>query len=307
MTREKEIEARKLEISEEVKKSDNLEEVEKLNKELDALNEELKQLAEHKENESVAKQLEAKNVTVINKEEKKMNEEVKYTVKSAEYRTAWAKAMMGLPLDEIDKRAIGDAVGTTATLKVDASMVFKYLRVTVKGDNNSTATATTTTAVSEDTAANVTLKDDYGLQNDGTGAIGDALSVSYGSGLGTPKVVTWYFNERVVQANTSEGGNLTDALKYAAAETTKNGAGKYYVVITNAEGTQFTSNVIELTDKAKSLNRYKEIVEVTGGRLVPEWLDGNLENFKGTVKNLPTREMIDVPVDEMLIVELYSK
>ena len=66
-------------------------------------------------------------------------------------------------------------------------------------------------------------------------------------------------------------------------------------------------DVIELTEKAKSLTRYKEIVEVTGGRLVPEWLDGNLENFKGTVKNLPTREMIDVPVDEMLIVELYSK
>ncbi len=66
-------------------------------------------------------------------------------------------------------------------------------------------------------------------------------------------------------------------------------------------------DVIELTEKAKSLNRYKEIVEVTGGRLVPEWLDGNLENFKGTVKNLPTREQIDVPVDEMLIVELYSK
>ena len=53
--------------------------------------------------------------------------------------------------------------------------------------------------------------------------------------------------------------------------------------------------------------RYKEIAEVTGGRLVPEWLDGDLDNFKGTVKNLPTREMIDVPVDEMLIVELYSK
>ena len=66
-------------------------------------------------------------------------------------------------------------------------------------------------------------------------------------------------------------------------------------------------DVIELTEKAKSLTRYKEIVEVTGGRLVPEWLDGNLENFKGTVKNLPTREQIDVPVDEMLIVELYSK
>ncbi len=66
-------------------------------------------------------------------------------------------------------------------------------------------------------------------------------------------------------------------------------------------------DVIELTEKAKSLTRYKEIVEVTGGRLVPEWLDGDLDNFKGTVKNLPTREQIDVPVDEMLIVELYSK
>ena len=66
-------------------------------------------------------------------------------------------------------------------------------------------------------------------------------------------------------------------------------------------------DVIELTEKAKSLTRYKEIAEVTGGRIVPEWLDGDLENFKGTVKNLPTREMIDVPVDEMLIVELYSK
>ena len=48
-------------------------------------------------------------------------------------------------------------------------------------------------------------------------------------------------------------------------------------------------DVIELTEKAKSLTRYKEIVEVTGGRLVPEWLDGDLDNFKGTVKNLPTR------------------
>ena len=66
-------------------------------------------------------------------------------------------------------------------------------------------------------------------------------------------------------------------------------------------------DVIELTEKAKGLNRYKEIAEVTDRRLVPEWLDQDMENFKGTVKQLPTREMIDVPVDEMLIVELYSK
>ncbi len=66
-------------------------------------------------------------------------------------------------------------------------------------------------------------------------------------------------------------------------------------------------DVIEVKEKAKSLQRYKDIVEVTGGRLVPEWMDVDIENFKGTIKNLPTREMIDVPVDEMLIVELYSK
>ena len=66
-------------------------------------------------------------------------------------------------------------------------------------------------------------------------------------------------------------------------------------------------DVIEIKEKAKSMQRYKDIAEVTGGRLVPEWLDVDIENFKGTIKNLPTREMIDVPVDEMLIVELYSK
>ena len=66
-------------------------------------------------------------------------------------------------------------------------------------------------------------------------------------------------------------------------------------------------DVIEIREKSKSLQRYKDILEVTGGRLVPEWMDVDQEALKGTVKNLPTREMIDVPVDEMLIVELYSK
>lgn len=66
-------------------------------------------------------------------------------------------------------------------------------------------------------------------------------------------------------------------------------------------------DVIEIKESAKTMQRYKDIAEVTGGRLVPEWMDVDIDNFKGTVKNLPTREMIDVPVDEMLIVELYSK
>ena len=66
-------------------------------------------------------------------------------------------------------------------------------------------------------------------------------------------------------------------------------------------------DVIEIKEGKKSSQRYKEIVEVTGGRLVPEWLESDIENLKGTVKELPTREAIDVPVDEMMIVELYSK
>lgn len=66
-------------------------------------------------------------------------------------------------------------------------------------------------------------------------------------------------------------------------------------------------DVIEIKESAKTMQRYKDIAEVTGGRLVPEWMDVDIDNFKGTIKNLPTREMIDVPVNEMLIVELYSK
>ncbi|MDC7280368.1 MULTISPECIES: 30S ribosomal protein S4 [Pseudobutyrivibrio] len=66
-------------------------------------------------------------------------------------------------------------------------------------------------------------------------------------------------------------------------------------------------DVIEVREKSKSIQRFKDITEVTAGRTVPEWVDVDAENLKGTVKELPNREQIDVPVDEMLIVELYSK
>ena len=66
-------------------------------------------------------------------------------------------------------------------------------------------------------------------------------------------------------------------------------------------------DTVEIKEAKKSSPRYKEIVEVTGGRMVPGWLEVDQENLKGTVKELPAREAIDVPVDEMLIVELYSK
>ena len=66
-------------------------------------------------------------------------------------------------------------------------------------------------------------------------------------------------------------------------------------------------DVISISEKAKSTQRYKDVLEVTGGRTVASWLEADQENLTGTVKEIPNREMIDVPVNEMLIVELYSK
>ena len=66
-------------------------------------------------------------------------------------------------------------------------------------------------------------------------------------------------------------------------------------------------DVVEIKEKCKGSQRYKDILEVTVGRLVPEWIEADQEALKGTIKEYPTREMIDVPVNEVLIVELYSK
>ena len=66
-------------------------------------------------------------------------------------------------------------------------------------------------------------------------------------------------------------------------------------------------DVIEIKESKKGSQRYKDILEVTGGRMSPEWLDVNQEALQGTVKEIPARDAIDVPVNEMLIVELYSK
>ena len=67
---------------------------------------------------------------------------------------------------------------------------------------------------------------------------------------------------------------------------------------------------IEIREKKKSSPRYRAengILAATAGRAVPEWLEADSENLKGSVKDLPSRDVIDVPVNEMLIVELYSK
>ena len=84
-------------------------------------------------------------------------------------------------------------------------------------------------------------------------------------------------------------------------------------VLVNGKTVNIPSNrvsvgdVIEIKENHKTSPRYKEILEVTGGRMVPSWLEANQEALSGTVKELPAREEIDVPVNETLIVELYSK
>ena len=64
---------------------------------------------------------------------------------------------------------------------------------------------------------------------------------------------------------------------------------------------------IEIREKSKSLQRYKDIVEANAGITTPAWLESSFETLSGTVVERPLREQIDVPVNETLIVELYSK
>ena len=66
-------------------------------------------------------------------------------------------------------------------------------------------------------------------------------------------------------------------------------------------------DVIEVKEKYKTIQRYKDVLAATDGRIVPEWLSANHDALSGTVVAKPTRVQIDVPVEETLIVELYSK
>ena len=152
----------------------------------------------------------------------------------------------------------------------------------------------------------------------------DELPATYFLTLNVYNPGDFYIDDIVVEKAAIQGVQFyNDVIKvnfgYAISTTILNGADRLLLpndcVTVKLNGKQVNipsylikaGDVIEIREKSKSLQRYKDILEVTGGRLVPEWMDVDIENFKGTVKNLPTREMIDVPVDEMLIVELYSK
>lgn len=64
---------------------------------------------------------------------------------------------------------------------------------------------------------------------------------------------------------------------------------------------------VAIADKSKESDKIKATVEANASRPVPQWLDLNAEALTGKVLALPTREQIMVPVEEHLIVELYSK
>jgi small subunit ribosomal protein S4 len=66
-------------------------------------------------------------------------------------------------------------------------------------------------------------------------------------------------------------------------------------------------DVIEVKESKKDIQRFKDVLDVTASRIVPEWLSADQEALKGSVNALPKREQLDLPVNETLIVELYSK
>jgi small subunit ribosomal protein S4 len=64
---------------------------------------------------------------------------------------------------------------------------------------------------------------------------------------------------------------------------------------------------IEIKEKARTSQHFKDIAEVTSSRRAPEWVESDLEKLAGKIVKIPTRDQIDVPVNEVQIVELYSK
>ena len=66
-------------------------------------------------------------------------------------------------------------------------------------------------------------------------------------------------------------------------------------------------DVVQIKEDSKSIQRFKDIIETTESRLVPEWLEADKDNLSGKIVFLPNRDQIDIEIQETLIVELYSK
>lgn len=66
-------------------------------------------------------------------------------------------------------------------------------------------------------------------------------------------------------------------------------------------------DVIEVASKSRKLDRINQSFELLSRRGLPDWLELDRENYRGTVKRLPVREDVTVPIEEQLIVEFYSR
>lgn len=66
-------------------------------------------------------------------------------------------------------------------------------------------------------------------------------------------------------------------------------------------------DALSVSETSRKSTRFKDILDVTGSKVVPKWLEVDQENLKGKVVALPAREDVDLNVQEHLIVELYSK
>ena len=66
-------------------------------------------------------------------------------------------------------------------------------------------------------------------------------------------------------------------------------------------------DVVAVSSKAQSLDKIKANIEANASRVAPKWLEQDAANFSAKVAARPEREDIDLPINEQLIVELYSK
>jgi len=107
--------------------------------------------------------------------------------------------------------------------------------------------------------------------------------------------------------------NVVYRLGYGRSRTEARQVVRHNLITVNGKRVNIPSyqvkvgDVIQVAEKSKNLTRFKDILDVSGGRNVPEWLTADADNLRGTVVAKPTREQVMIPVRETLIVELYSK
>jgi len=107
--------------------------------------------------------------------------------------------------------------------------------------------------------------------------------------------------------------NVVYRLGYGRSRTEARQVVRHKLVTVNGKKANIPSiqlkpgDVVEISEKARSLQRFKDILDVTASRIVPAWLSAEHDLLRGSVISAPARDQIDVPVRETLIVELYSK